>query len=94
MENKLEFVSYDGEYPNLCSGILILRLNGEDIVFPKYSLSSGGGVWFENDYKEEHVEDGEWSIKEFPENFPVSLCQQATDLVNDNVPHGCCGGCL
>ena len=42
MSNKLKFISYDGEYPNLCSGTLILNLNGKDVVFPNYCLSSGG----------------------------------------------------
>ena len=30
MENHVKFVSYDGEYPCLCSGTLILNIDGED----------------------------------------------------------------
>lgn len=26
---KIEFISYSGAYPNLCSGILLLRINGQ-----------------------------------------------------------------
>lgn len=30
---KIEFVSYTGKYPNLCSGMLTLRINGEEVRF-------------------------------------------------------------
>lgn len=30
----VEFVSYDGEYPNLCSGTLMLSIDGEPWNFP------------------------------------------------------------
>lgn len=30
---KIEFVSYDGEYPNLCSGELTLKINGKTRIF-------------------------------------------------------------
>ena len=90
---SLEFYSYDGKYPNLCSGELIFLLGGEKIVFPKYCLSSGGGVSFSKDW-EEHVSSGNWTISDWPENFPEGLKQEAEDLVNSNVRKGCCGGCV
>lgn len=40
---RVKFVSYDGEYPNLCSGTLVLNVDGKDVTFPKYCLSSCGG---------------------------------------------------
>lgn len=30
---NIEFVEYTGEYPNLCSGILVLRCDGKEYVF-------------------------------------------------------------
>ena len=90
---KLEFVSYDGSYPNLCSGILKMRLDGVDITFPAYCLMSGGSVWFDDDYNE-NVDKGEWRITEYPDYFPEELKAQAEALVNENVPLGCCGGCV
>lgn len=90
---RLKFVSYDGKYPNLCSGKLILSLDGNRIEFPDYCLHSGGSVWFDNNWNE-HVTQGEWSISTYPENFPNELKEEATDLVNENIPYGCCGGCV
>ena len=90
---KLEFVSYDGAYPNLCSGTLTLKLDGKKIIFPSYCLKSGGSVSFDYEGNEE-IEEGSWSIIEFPNNFPESLETEAKQLVNDNVEYGCCGGCV
>lgn len=30
---KIEFVSYDGEYPNLCSGVFTVKLDGVETSF-------------------------------------------------------------
>jgi len=93
MTDKLKFVSYDGKYPNLCSGKLVMELDGEIITFPDYCLSSGGRVWFDDEW-EDHIEHDRWSISEFPEGFPDELKEEATDIVNENIPYGCCGGCI
>lgn len=91
--SRLKFISYDGDYPNLCSGVLTLELDGNPIEFPSHCLSSGGSVWFDGDWQE-HVESGPWSIGEWPEWFPEELKREAVELVNDNIPEGCCGGCV
>lgn len=90
---KVEFVSYDGDYPSLCSGTLVLSLDGKDIEFPSYCMSSGGSVWFDDEW-DEHVEDGPWSISEWPEGWPESAKAEVENVVNENVPWGCCGGCV
>ena len=86
----VEFVSYDGEYPNLCRGVLIIKI---DSVIHKLDncLLSGGNIWFDDDWRD-HTEYGEWSV-----NVPDELNKyrnQITDVVNENVPQGCCGGCI
>jgi len=90
---NVEFVSYDGEYPNLCSGVLVLRVNGTEWRFDSHSLSSGGSVWFDEDWSE-NVESGPWSIDRWPDGFPEDAKELAISAVNMNVPEGCCGGCV
>jgi len=81
MENLL-FKSYDGSYPNLCSGTLILTLGDKDIEFPSYCLSSGGSVSFTEDW-DEVVEIGDWTISKFPKGFPEELEVRANEIVNE-----------
>ena len=90
---ELTFISYNGKYPNLCSGQLILAIDGIPIIFPSHCLSSGGSILFDDDWSE-HIESGLWTITEYPEDFPEFLKDKAVDLVNQNVYQGCCGGCV
>jgi len=87
-------IEYDGAYPNLCSGELIITIDGIRWVFPKFCLSSGGSCGFTNNYEDSYIEQGLWSIEEWPQGFPEDLKDEVLDEVNDEVPHGCCGGCL
>lgn len=90
---QVKFISYDGAFPNLCSGKLILEVNGKKVEFPNYCLCSGGSVSFSDDW-EETVTQGEWRITDFPKDFPENLKTEAEDIVNENVRWGCCGGCV
>lgn len=91
---EIEFVSYDGKYPCLCMGNLILKVDGTNITF-KGILASGGTCGFRNDFSEEVVTHGRWEVDEdnLPENL-VPYVDKITKLVNENIPYGCCGGCL
>lgn len=64
----VEFVSYDGAYPNLCTGQLVLKINGQVREFSRHCLQSGGTVWFDNDWNT-HIENGRWSIDPPPGRF-------------------------
>ena len=90
---KLTFISYNGEYPTLCSGRLVLSIDDKPIIFPDFCLSSGGGVSFNEEWNEE-VSEGPWAITEWPSEFPEELKSEAVQLVNEHVPFGCCGGCV
>ena len=93
-KERVKFISYDGRYPNLCSGILILEADGKRYEFAPHSLSSGGGTYFTNGYQDNYVEEGDWAISQFPVDFPPELEDEAVRVLNDNVSQGCCGGCL
>jgi hypothetical protein len=91
--SRLAFVSYSGAYPCLCFGQLVLRVDGVEVAFPSSCMVSGGSVSFDADWQEE-VTDGLWEISAWPDKFPEELKADAVRLVNDNVPCGCCGGCV
>lgn len=86
----IEFVSYDGSYPNLCSGTLVIRYDGTEYSF---NLVSGGRVWFDEHWSE-HVEDGPWSVGDAPDRFPAELIPAVEKIANEHVQLGCCGGCV
>lgn len=94
--NKIvEFVSYDGAFPSLCYGQLILKINGQEQKFPEGCLRSGGCVRFDDDWRE-HVETGKWSI-DFPEELEEKLepfRKEIEECINENIRPGCCGGCV
>lgn len=98
----IKFVSYNGKAPNLCSGVLILLIDGKEISFgPKFLgtdynafWSSGGCITIIGD--EAYSSTGLWELKEnrLPE-FLKDHGKELIDLFNDNVgEYGCCGGCI
>jgi hypothetical protein len=87
----IEFVSYGGCYPNLCSGELIIKINSSEVNLGR-CLVSGGSVFFDENWSE-GVTAGEWTIGDLPDAYEQYRAE-ITNLVNQNVPHGCCGGCV
>lgn len=77
MANRVEFVSYDGEYPNYCNGTLTLRIEGATIQMPDFCMHNcGGNLWLVDtpDFLAEYYDD-------------IKAC------VNANVPCYHCHGC-
>lgn len=87
----VEFVSYNGKFPNLCRGTLVIKVNGEEISLENY-LISGGQCWFDKDWAD-HVESGDWRISTLPDGLEPYR-GEILKVVNENVPRGCCGGCI
>ena len=85
----VKFVSYDGKYPNLCSGTLVLEVDGKKREIP-YALCSGGSAFFGKD-RNASAETGRWSVS-LPEDLEPYR-KEIEQLVNDKVPQSCCGGC-
>jgi hypothetical protein len=99
---NIEFVSYTGKWPNLCSGVLTLRIHGEEHRFGYRSgmhppfWTSGGGCGFPNGFNAEAVvSKGPWVIDadRLPSEFK-SMAPEIDEVFNSNVPFGCCGGCI
>lgn len=90
---KIEFLGYDGAYPCLCCGTLKIKVN-DKLYCLQNALISGGWVMCVDDDYNFDVGTGDWEVdlEQFPELEPYK--EQITELVNDNVEQGCCGGCI
>lgn len=93
MKLRIEFVSFDGRYPCLCAGNLRLCINGIERNLGDI-LHSGGSCYNMETRNYEAIE-GDWYINE--EDLPEDLRpykDEIEKIANDNVEHGCCGGCI
>ena len=86
-------IEFNGDFPNLCSGDLVVIIDGERWIFPSHCLLSGGSVNFDGNWMETVI-SGSWTITDWPDNFPEKLKEMVSQAVNDSIPHGCCGGCV
>ena len=100
---RVEFVSYDGEFPNLCSGLLVVKIDGKEVKFGRTACSfekpehynfwcSGGSVGFDSDGNE-YSTSGEWEFTSIEPEFE-DVAEELIKVFNENVPYGCCGGCI
>ena len=87
-------VEYSGAWPCLCMGELKVTINGVVYDFPFNCLTSGGSTYFRDGYSQAHVDKGPWEINKWPDNFPKEYKAATLEAVNENIPWGCCGGCL
>ena len=92
----IEFVSYDGKWTCLCSGTLIIRVNGKTYRLDNVMISGGcimGGPSTDWDMWTEH---GDWRLDLDFDAYPElkEYEEEITRVVNDNVEQGCCGGCI
>ena len=89
----VEFIKYDGKWPCLCFGTLIIKVDGKTYHLEN-AMISGGGVWHDSGWDSVDVTQGPWKIDlyKFPELKPYE--EEITQVVNENVEWGCCGGCV
>lgn len=91
--NHVEFVSYKSSDYALCLGVLTLKIDGEIVAFGKNGNRfwiSGGGIT--SDY---NTYNGEWviDVNKIPEQYR-KYATEIDAVINENVEHGCCGGCI
>lgn len=90
---KIEFISYTGKWPVLCSGELTFKINGKQ--YTAENLISGGEIGFKHGYSDEYIKKGPWSLSEDSLPDEIKPCKRLiTKMVNENVEQGCCGGCI
>lgn len=96
----VRFISYNGEYPALCKGSLVLEINGETIRFGEDIDDNYESFWTTggeavNNKTESHVYKRPWRVDQakLPPQY-VALKKEIEDALNNGVPWGCCGGCL
>lgn len=90
-------VKYDGKYPCLCMGKLIVIIDGVEYDFGNGAIESGGYCGFSNDYSESFVEEGDWywsCDRVIPEGYNLNWDKYVINTINEVVSKGCCGGCL
>ena len=88
----VEFVSYDGKYPCLCMGTLIIKVDDKTYSL-NHAMISGGSIC-RNESWDMWAEHGDWEVdlEEYPELEPYK--KEIARVVNENVRQGCCGGCI
>ena len=79
----VKFISYTGKFPNKCTGVLTLEIDGEPVIFGQNGEER---FW--------HVTSGEWEIdvSKIPENYRQHADEIDAEFKR-NVSWGCCGGC-
>ena len=103
----VKFVSYSGKWPTLCSGILVLEIDGKTASFgdrgpfakklPDGTAPEYGKFWHtggECGMPPDEIMTAPWKtdVSELPEQFR-RYAEEIDAAFNDNVEHGCCGGC-
>lgn len=91
---KIEFISYNGKFPNLCRGELVFAIDGKEYSLNPHSLISGGSVTFDENW-EENIFYGTWKIDE--DELPEEIRKykiEILEMINSNIKWGCCGGCV
>lgn len=86
-------IKYDGRFPNLCSGHLIVIIDDIPWDFGEYCLVSGGHIC-RNEEWDMWAESGPWEVSDWPKNFPEDLKESVLATINEEIPWGCCGGCI
>jgi hypothetical protein len=74
-------IEYNGKWPNLCSGDLIITVEGVRWEFPPLCLNVRGTL------------SQGWDMDRWPDNFPERLKVDVLKKVNEEIGWPCCGGC-
>ena len=94
-------IEYDGSFPNLCRGKLSVIIDDGGLLNKVFNmdhcLASSGSVSFDENWLE-HVTSGKWvwsfyDDSDIPKGFKPYM-DATLEVINEQIPHGCCGGCV
>jgi hypothetical protein len=115
---NIKFISYTGKYPNLCSGVLTVEIDGKEY---KFGHEIGDYDWKNNCFKNDNFEQfwvsggcirkskdwgmcakhAPWKVNDYWNNtdekhpqWVIDILPKLLEVFNENVPYGCCGGCI
>ena len=94
---NIKFISYSGKYPNLCSGTLVVEIDGKKVIFgwtepdnwmneekadyPRF-WCSGGGVSFDEDWMEYVDSYCDWEMSSPSEkDYPPEIWKLLPDIL-------------
>lgn len=86
----VEFISYDGEYPHLCCGTVVLCIDGKRVLLEDNLIPTGSACSEDDD--DGCYEPGPWIVK-VPKEY-AQYTKEIHDVVNANIEWGHCGGCM
>ena len=104
---NVRFVSYTGQNPTLCCGILTVEIQGKTVKFGHaantfnfttgtYKDNNFDYFWYTNGCnKDKSPVRTAWMVncKLLPKKYQ-KFCSELHTLINRNIPYGCCGGCV
>jgi hypothetical protein len=95
--NKIEFVSYNGEYPNFCNGKLVVKIDDKEISFGRTTKLSGwkdediadypsfwcpgGGIPSDENWYEHIQSHCDWHMIGYEKNYPYEIWKLLPDIL-------------
>ena len=97
---NIKFISYTGKYPDRCNGVLTLLIDGAEHTFCPLTKGAEHGKIWSSGGNCRTCEKGAWTHDWFDAecddldyHFGEGFSDRLIEVMNDNVPYGCCGGC-
>lgn len=96
MNNNIEFISYNGVYPNLCSGTLVVKIDDKEVSFGRTTKflnceevanypsfwCSGGSVSFDKNWNEHVNSHCDWEMIGYEKDYPPEIWKILPDILN------------
>lgn len=94
MKHKVDNLEYEGPTWCWCRGTLHCDIDGKHYKFEP--LWESGGTITCDDEGICHAVEGDWLLNTayIPKNITVEMAEAVIEAMNDQIPKGCCGGCI